>query len=324
MKAEHIVFLDFDTMSYQKDELTPKAFSHLAKTVDIYGLTKPEQTIERIGDADVVICNKVLLTREVIEACKNLKYIGILATGFNNVDLDAARERNIPVCNAGSYSTDAVAQLVFAYVLDHYEKVALYGSSVRLGEWESSRTFSYFPYPTGELRGKTMSIIGYGNIGRRVAEIADVFGMMVQVATRTKPEHCKYPLVSVEDAFAKADVLTLHCPLTEQTKHLVNAERLALMQKRAILINTSRGGTVDEAALAAALNAGKIAGAYLDVLDTEPMSGDTPLKTAKNCLITPHIGWTPHDTRKRLLDITEDNLRAWLSGNPQNVVNGVN
>ena len=323
MRAKRIAILDWATMAYNQDELSPKRFAHLAEKVDVYPATKPEDTVSHIGDADVVICNKVLITREVMEACPDIKYIGILATGYNNVDIEAATERGIPVCNAGSYSTDAVTQLVFAYIFDHFQRVSLYSMDVRLGAWETAPAFSYFPYPTGELRGKTLGIIGYGNIGKNVAKIADAFGMSVLIATRTQPENCPYPVVTAEEVFRRADVLTLHCPLTEQTKGLINKKSLALMKETAILINTSRGGTVVEEDLASALNHDMLAGAYLDVLEKEPMSPETPLKGAKNCVITPHIGWTPLETRKRLLDITEDNLHGWLGGNPQHVVNGI-
>ena len=323
MRAERIVILDWDTMAYNKDEVSAKRFAQLAAHVDIYPATKPEETVSHIGDADIVLCNKVLITREVLEACPKIRYIGILATGFNNVDLEAAAERGIPVCNAGSYSTDAVTQLVFAYIFDYFQRVALYSMDVRLGLWETAPAFSYFPYPTGELRGKTLGIIGYGHIGKNVAKIADAFGMRVMIATRTQPENCPYTVTTAEEVFRSADVLTLHCPLTEQTKGLICKRSLALMKETAVLINTSRGGTVVEADLADALNNDMLAAAYLDVLEKEPMSPDTPLKNAKNCVITPHIGWTPLETRRRLLDITEDNLRGWLNGNPQHVVNGV-
>lgn len=321
MRAKKIVILDWDTMAYNKDEVSAKRFAALAEHVDVFRTTKPDETIRNIGDADAVICNKVLLTREVLDACPNIRYIGVLATGFNNVDLDAANEKGIPVCNAGSYSTDAVTQLVFAYIFDHFQRVALYNMDVRLGKWESAPTFSYFPYPTGELRGKTLGIIGYGHIGKQTAKIADAFGMSVVIATRSKPENCPFPVLSSDEVFAAADVLTLHCPLNDQTAGLVNKQSLARMKKSAVLINTSRGGTVVEQDLADALNSDSLAAAYLDVLTVEPMSADTPLKSAKNCIITPHIGWTPLETRRRLLDITEDNLRGWLNGNPQHVVN---
>ena len=321
MRAKQIAILDWDTMAYNKSEVSAKRFASMAEHVDVFRATKPEETVQNIGDADVVICNKVLLTREVLDACPNIRYIGILATGFNNVDLDAANEKGIPVCNAGSYSTDAVTQLVFAYIFDHFQRVALYNMDVKLGRWETAPTFSYFPYPTGELRGKTLGIIGYGNIGKQVAKIAAAFGMSVVIATRTQPENCPYPVLSTDEVFAAADILTLHCPLTDQTAGLVCKKTLARMKETAVLINTSRGGTVVEQDLADALNHDMLAAAYLDVLTTEPMQADTPLKTAKNCIITPHIGWTPLETRRRLLDITEDNLRGWLNGNPQHVVN---
>ena len=325
MHAKKIVFLDWATMSYQDSELSPKRFAQLADHVDIYKKTAPEETVQHIGDADVVICNKVLITEEVLRACPNIRYIGILATGFNNVDTEAAAARQIPVCNAGSYSTEAVTQLVFAYIFDHFQHVALYSMDVRLGKWETAPTFSYFPYPTGELRGKTLGIIGYGHIGKNVAKLADAFGMRVLVSTRTAPDPASFPyeLVPTDDVFRRADVLTLHCPLTPQTRGLVCKRTLSLMRENAVLINTSRGGAVIEQDLADALNHDQIAAAYLDVLETEPMSPDTPLKNAKNCIITPHIGWTPTETRARLLDITEDNLRGWLSGNPQHIVNGI-
>lgn len=323
MRANKIVILDWDTMAYHKDEVSARRFAALAAHVDIYPATRPEETVAHIGDADVVICNKVRITKEVLEACPQIRYIGILATGFNNVDLEAAAARGIPVCNAGSYSTDAVTQLVFAYIFDHFQRVALYSMDVRLGLWRNAPTFSYFPYQTGELRGKTLGIIGYGNIGKNVANIAHAFGMCVLIATRTQPQDCPYPVVTAEEVFRRADVLTLHCPLNEQTQGLINKKSLALMKETAVLINTSRGGTVVEQDLADALNHDMLGAAYLDVLEQEPMSADTPLANAKNCVITPHIGWTPLETRQRLLDITEDNLRGWLNGNPQHVVNNV-
>ena len=323
MPLNKIVFLDWGTMSCSDGELSPRRFSSLARTMDVFQFTRPEETVAHIGDAEAVICNKVLITAEVLDACPQIKYIGVLATGFNNIDLEAASAHGVTVCNAGSYSTDAVAQLVFAYIFDYTQRVSLYSMDVRLGKWETAPSFSYFPYPTCELRGKTLGIIGFGNIGRRVAKIADALGMQIVAATRTEPKNCPYPLVTAEQAFSCADFLTLHCPLTEQTKDLVNSRTLGLMKPSAVLINTSRGGTVCEQDLADALNRNVIAAAYLDVLQKEPMSPDTPLKHAKNCTITPHLGWTPLETRKRLLEITEDNLHGWLNGNPQHVVNAL-
>lgn len=318
-KAEKLVILDWATMG--GGSLTTEPFHALAETVEVYPLTKPEETISRIGDADLVICNKVLMTEAVMDACPKLRYVGLLATGFNNVDIAAADAHGITVCNAGSYSTDAVAQLVFSYILDYSMRVSEYAAAVRNGAWERSETFSYFPIPTAELSGKTLAVIGYGSIGKAVAKIGAAFGMEIVVATRTVPKDCPYRLVTTDEAFALADILTLHCPLNEGTKGIVNREHLSKMKKTAVLINTSRGGVVVEQDLADALNAETIAAAYLDVLEREPMTADTPLKTAKNCIITPHIAWTPLDTRMRLCAIVTENVRAFLDGRPMRVVN---
>ena len=315
-----LVILDWDTMTANGD-LSPECFRPFASEIDCYGLTRPEEAAERIGDAELVLCNKVPITKAVMDACPNLRYIGLFATGYNNVDIPAATARGIRDGTAGSYSTNAVAQLVFAFMLDHFCKLPLYNLDVRQGKWRKSPTFSCFPFPTMELAGKTLSIIGFGSIGKAVARIADAFGMQVLVSTRTVPENPPYPMVTIAEAFARADVLTLHCPLTEETKELVNAIRLGSMKPSAILINTSRGGVVAEHDLADALNNDVIAGAYLDVLQQEPMSPDTPLRHAKNCVITPHIAWAPLETRQRLLQIVTDNLEHFLAGNPQNLVN---
>lgn len=320
MKAKHLVIPDFATMSHN-GEISAHRLAALAETTDCYALTAPEEAAERIGDADAVICNKVPITAAVMDACPNLRYVGLLATGYNNVDIEAADQRGITVCNAGSYSTAAVAQLVFAYILDHCEKLALYHADVRLGKWTQSKTFSYFPYPTMELSGKTLAIIGYGSIGKAVASIAAAFGMRVVIATRTRPVDCPYPVVTVPQAFACADVLSIHCPLNEASQGMVCRQNLSLMKPTAILINTARGGIVVEQDLADALNADRLAAAYVDVLNQEPMAADTPLRTAKNCMITPHIAWTPMETRERLLSIAAENLRCFLDGVPRNVVN---
>lgn len=289
--------------------------------VNIFPLTKPGETIANIGDAEIVLCNKVLITPEVMDACPNIKYIGLFATGFNNVDIEYAAKKGITVCNAGQYSTNAVAQQTFAYILDHFSRVRDYDKAVRNGEWESSPAFSYFSIPTSELAGKTLSIVGYGSIGRKVAEIGHAFGMDIVVSTRTKPADCPYKVTDILSAAEKADVLTFHCPLTEQTKGIINRELLSHMKPSAMLINTARGGIVNEAELADALKNGVIAAAYVDVLDKEPMSPDTPLKGIPNCIITPHTAWAPLETRQRLVDIVCDNIRAWQSGVPENKVN---
>ncbi|MBQ8122987.1 MAG: D-2-hydroxyacid dehydrogenase [Ruminococcus sp.] len=314
-----IAVLDWDTMTCAGD-ISPAPLEELGETA-VYGLTAPELAAERIGSAEAVLCNKVPITAEVIEKCPNLRYIGLFATGYNNIDIPAATKAGITVCNAGEYSTAAVAQQVFAYILDWASRVRDYDSDVKAGQWEASPTFSYFPIPTCELAGKTLSVVGFGSIGRTVAAIGAAFGMKVLVNTRTQPDNCPYELCSLEEAAARADVLTFHCPLTEKTAGMVNAGLLGKMKPSAILINTSRGGVVCEEELAQALDCGQIAGAYLDVLSKEPMSPDCPLKSAKNCTITPHVAWAPLETRERLLSIVCENLRAWQKGSPINKVN---
>jgi glycerate dehydrogenase len=313
------VILDWATMT-ATDDISSDSFNEFGE-IECYPLTPPELVAERIADAEIVLCNKALITADVIEKCPNIKYIGLFATGYNNIDIPKATGKNITVCNAGNYSTDAVAQQTFAYILEHYSRISQYNNDVRNGKWIESPVFSYFPYRTYELSGKTLSIIGYGNIGKKVAEIGNAFGMNVIISTRTVPQNCPYELVSVDDAFSRADIVTLHCPLTEKTKGIVNIERLKKMKKTALLINTSRGGTVNENDLAYALNNGIIAGAGLDVLDTEPMSPDTPLKDAKNCIITPHTAWSAYETRSRLVETVKENLRSYLRGKPINKIN---
>lgn len=319
MNTLKIAVLDWYTVNISGD--IPVSKLEELGEVKIIPLTKPEETAENIGDADIVLCNKVLITREVMDACPNIKYIGLFATGYNNVDIACAAEKGIVVCNAGQYSTNAVAQQTFAYILDHFSRIRDYDSAVKAGEWERSPAFSYFPIPTSELAGRTLSIVGYGSIGRKSAEIGHAFGMNIVVSTRTVPADCPYEVTDIFTAAEKADVLTFHCPLTEQTKGIVSRELLSHMKSSAMLINTARGGIVCEADLAEALNTGKIAAAYLDVLDKEPMSPDTPLKNAKNCTITPHTAWAPLETRQRLVDIVCSNIRAWQNGAPENKVN---
>ena len=313
-----IAVLDWYTVNISGD--IPTTQLEELGDVKIIPLTKPEETAANIGDADIVLCNKVLITKEVMDACPNIKYVGLFATGFNNVDTGYAAEKGIVVCNAGQYSTNSVAQQTFAYILDRFSRIRDYDNAVKNGEWERSPAFSYFPVPTSELSGKTLSIVGFGSIGRKVAEIGSAFGMNIVVSTRTQPKDCPYEVTDIYTAAEKADVLTFHCPLTEKTAGIVNSELLSHMKPTAMLINTSRGGVVNEADLAQALNSGRIAAAYLDVLVKEPMSPDTPLKGAKNCVITPHTAWAPLETRQRLVDIVCDNIRAWQNGSPRNKV----
>ena len=314
-----IAVLDWYTVNISGD--IPTAQLEELGDVKIIPLTPPEQTAENIGDADIVLCNKVLITPEIMDACPNIKYVGLFATGFNNVDIDYAAQKGITVCNAGQYSTNAVAQQTFAYILDHFSRIRDYDTAVRNGEWERSPAFSYFPIPTSELAGKTLSIIGYGSIGRKVAEIGHAFGMNIVISTRTKPADCPYEVTDMFTAAEKADVLTFHCPLTEQTKGIIGTELLSHMKSSAMLVNTSRGGVVNEQELADALRNGTISAAYVDVLEKEPMSPNTPLKGLPNCFITPHTAWAPLETRQRLVDIVCRNIRAWMNGSPENKVN---
>lgn len=313
-----IVILDWKTMTMNND-ISPDCFKSLGE-VSCYDYTPNELAAERIADAEAVLCNKVLITDEVMKKCPNLKYIGLFATGYNNIDIDFAAENGIVVCNAGEYSTMAVAQQVFAYILHHYNKISRYDDAVKNGEWIGSESFSYFPYATDELLVKTLSVVGYGSIGRAVAKIGSAFGMNVIVNTRTAPQSCPYTVTGLQAAVKQADVLTFHCPLTEATKGLVSKELVSQMKESAILINTSRGAVVNETDLADALKNHKISAAYLDVLENEPMRADTPLKALENCIITPHIAWAAYETRKRLLEIVYDNLDGFLKGSIRNSV----
>lgn len=288
--------------------------------VTFYPLTSQEELIERIADADAVLCNKSKMTAEVIAAAPNLKYIGLFATGYNNIDLDAARARGITVCNAGSYSTDAVAQHTFALILELASRVADYNGMVQAGDWVRSDVFSPFRYPMTELCGKTLGVVGYGSIAKAVIRIAQAFGMSVLCYTRTPREAEGVRFVTFEQLLAESDIVSAHCPLTDQTRKMFNGEAFSRMKDGAWFINTARGAVADEAALRAALDSGKLGGAAVDVLKVEPMLSSCLLLGAPNCIITPHVAWAPHVTRERLLGIVCDNLQAYLNGAPRNVV----
>lgn len=289
---------------------------------EIHDRTPSTRIVERAANADIVLTNKVGLTRDVILRLPRLRYIGVLATGTNVVDLAAARERSIPVTNIPAYGTRAVAQATFALILELANRVGHHAQTVRAGRWSQCADWCYWDFPLVELDGLTLGIVGFGRIGRAVAEIARAFGMKILAHTPApNPSLPSVTFVSLETVFRESDFLSLHCPLTPTTEKLVNAARLALMKPTACLINTSRGGLVDDSALAAALNAGKIAGAGLDVLSSEPPSADNPLFCAKNCFITPHNAWGTRAARERLLRIAVENIRTFLSGQPQNVVN---
>ena len=279
------------------------------------------EVVEACRGADAVIINKAKMTREVIEALPDLKYIGLFATGYNNVDCTAARERGIDVVNAPGYSTDSVAQLVFAFILSFATSISEYNASVHRGEWVYSKTFAYFPYRLTELSGKTLGVVGFGAIGKKVAAIGKAFGMRVIVYSRRICDDCPFEQVDKERIFRESDFLSLNCPLNSGTARLVSAETLSLMKKTAFIVNTSRGGVVDSEALADALNSGRIAGAGIDVLENEPMRSDDPLRTAANCVITPHVAWASKEARDRLIVMVTESLRLWKEGRKRFVVN---
>lgn len=288
----------------------------------IHDRTAPQLTIERARDAEILFTNKVLLGRGEFEQLPLLKYIGVLATGVNVVDVPAARERGIVVANVPAYSTASVAQLTFALLLELTQRVGHHAQTVRQGRWAQSIDFCYWDFPLVELQGLVMGLVGFGRIAQAVAAVAQAFGMEVLASTRrtvTSPM-ANVTLVDLETLFKSSDVVSLHCPLTAENKGMVNAARLALMKPGAFLINTARGPLVNEADLAGALNSGRLAGAGLDVLSTEPPREDNPLLTARNCFITPHIAWATIAARGRLLAVAVQNLRAFLAGKPQNVV----
>ncbi len=288
--------------------------------VRIYGRTSPEELPARVADADIVLCNKVPITAEVMAGAPKLKYVGLCATGYNNVDVAYARAHGITVCNVPSYSTDAVAQHTFAFILALYNRVADYNATVVAGDWIRSPIFSYFPLPITELAGKTIGIVGYGAIGRRVAQIAKAFGMAVLVYTRRPCGDPTVEQVPLDDLLSRADIVTLHCPLNEQSVGMMDAAAFAKMKRGALFINTARSPLVDEVALRAALDSGHLGGAGLDVLETEPMAADCPLIGAPRCLITPHVAWAGRETRARLVEQVAANVRAFLNGTPINTV----
>ena len=289
----------------------------------VYDRSPPEQVADRIGDAEIVILNKTPLPREMLDRCPNVRYIGVLATGYNIVDVQAAKERGIPVCNIPTYGTDAVGQFAIAMLLEICHHVAHHDAAVHEGRWESCPDWCFWDYPLIELAGKTMGIIGFGRIGRTTGRIARALGMQVvacdSIETDEGREIGRY--LPLEELFACSDVIALHCPLFPETQGIINRDTIAKMKDGVILLNNSRGPLIVEQDLADALNSGKVYAAGLDVVSTEPIRGDNPLLKAKNCLITPHISWAPKESRQRLMGIAVESLRAFLDGNPINVVN---
>ena len=315
--AKKIVVLDGHTLN--PGDLS---WDNLAALGDltVHDRTTPEAVMERVGNAEIVFTNKTLLPAEAINALPALEYIGVLATGYNVVEIDAARERDIPVTNIPSYGTASVAQMTMALILELASQPALHSRSVSEGEWSACPDFCYWKKPLVELDGLALGLVGYGAIGQAVAQLGRAFGMKILVHTRTVREE-DTQFVDCETLFGEADVVSLHCPLTDENQGFVNAQLLSHMKSTAFLINTARGPLVDEAALAKALNEGQIAGAATDVLSVEPPPADNPLFGAKNLIITPHIGWATRAARKRLMGIAVENLKAHLNGTPVNVVN---
>ncbi len=286
----------------------------------VYERTPPELIYERCKGCDIVITNKTPLRAQTLEKLPDLKYIGLLSTGYNITDIDWCKEHNIPVCNIPSYSTSAVAQLTFALVTHFTNAVATHNEAVHNGEWSSNPDFCFWKTPLLELAGKTLGIIGFGKIGKSVAEIAKAYGMKILASGGRTKAYDGVEFVSRDVLLANSDFVSLHCPLTPETEGMVNAEFLGKMKKTAFLINTSRGQVVDEKALADALEKGEIAGAGLDVLCTEPPAADCPLLSCKNAVITPHIAWAGFETRERLIKIFRENLEGFINGKIQNNV----
>lgn len=285
-----------------------------------YDLTPDEELIPRLQGADAVICNKTRITASVMAACPTVRYVGLFATGFNNIDVAYAAAHGVTVCNVPGYSTEAVAQHTFALLLAVTDRVHEYNETVARGDWVRSRTFSYFPIPLTELCGKTIGIVGYGAIGRRVGDMARAFGMKVLVHGRRPIPDADVEQVPFAELLRRSDVVTLHCPLNADSEGMMDAAAFATMKEGAIFINTSRGGLVDEQALRDALDSGRLLGAGVDVLQVEPMTADCPLYGAPRLLITPHIAWAGLETRRRLMGVVADNLRHYLAGDAINRV----
>lgn len=292
--------------------------------VTLYERTETEaETIQRIGDNEIILVNKVPITETVLAACPNIKLICVQATGYNIVDCEACARRGIPVTNVPAYGTAAVAQFTMALILELCHRVGLHNHSVHQGDWIKSTNFCYWLTPQMELAGKTLGIIGFGRIGRAVGQLAKAFGMNVIAYSRSECEEGRQigEYVDLDTLFARSDIISLHCPQFAETEKIINAESIAKMKDGAMLINTARGGLLDEEAVAEALKSGKLRGAAVDVVSQEPMKAENPLLTTRKCIITPHIAWAPVESRQRLLDCVVENIRGFLNGQPQNVVN---
>lgn len=302
------------------------SYDHLQQygEVTIYQRTETEaETIQRIGDSEIVLVNKVPITETVLNACPNIKLICVQATGYNIVDCEACAKRGIPVTNVPTYGTAAVAQFTMALILEMCHRIGLHNHSIHQGDWCKADSFCYWLTPQMELAGKTLGIIGFGRIGRAVGNLAKAFGMKVITYNRSQCEEGRQiaEYVDLETLFTQSDIISLHCPLFPETEKIINAANIAKMKDGAMLVNTARGGLVDEDALVEALESGKLRYAAVDVVSAEPMEADNPLLKTRKCIITPHIAWAPVESRQRLMDCVEENIRCYLKGKPQNVVN---
>jgi glycerate dehydrogenase len=313
-----------DGYSAQPGDLSWLGLENLG-TLDVYERTTPEQTVERAKDAEIVLTNKVVINKEVIAQLPLLKYVGVLATGYNVVDIEAASERGIIVTNVPAYSTESVAQMVFAHLLTVTNRTEHYALQNRNGRWSSSPDFCYWDTELTELAGKSFGIVGLGNIGMRVAQIALAFGMKVIALTSKSAESLPVGIAKVDlpTLLSSSDVLSLHCPLTEETRHFINADTIRQMKSTAIVINTGRGPLVDDQAVADALSSGRLYAFCADVLTTEPPNITNPLLKQSNAFITPHIAWATKEARVRLLHVAEENVRCFVEGKPQNVVSSI-
>lgn len=310
-----------DSYCVNPGDLDWNIFSDFVDEIEKYDRTSEEEILERVKDATYVLTCKVPLREDVLRQCKNLKYIGSMATGVNHIDVEYCNENDIVVTNVPDYSTNAVSEQVFAYLFDLYKKIQMHNRRVQAGAWSQSKDFCFYDRRVSELAGKTIGIFGYGNIGKKVAKIAEVFDMKVLVHTRTKrldTENIRF--VSREELFRESDIISLHCPLTEDTKYIINKDTINMMKDGVILINTARGQLVKEDDLRDGLRSGKLGYAYLDVVEVEPMSEDNVLLGLQNCVITPHYSWCPYETRERLFYGVRDNLLNYLNGNPTNVI----
>lgn len=324
IKNENLTMCLFDAHTTQPGDLSWDALEKLG-SIEVFDRTAASEVLSRAAGKDILITNKVLLTRETFDQLPDCKLVCLLSTGTNAVDLAACRERGIPVCNIPAYSTDSVAELVFALLLAWARGVERHGGAVREGEWGQSPDFCFTLQPQRELRGRCLGLLGFGDIAQAVCRIAVAFGMQV-IASTPHPENkpaLGQTFVDVDTLFARADVLSLHCPLTDETANIINAAPLAKMKQGAVLINTGRGGLLDEPAVAAALASGQLGAALLDVLSTEPPKRDNPLLQAPNTLITPHIAWATREARGRLIEILCQNVAGFMKGELRNVVNGL-